>query len=35
MKKWVHKERNLLIETVGDDLRKMMPWMEAKKAPEF
>ena len=35
MKKWVHKERNLLIEKVGDDLRKMMPWMEAKKAPEF
>lgn len=35
MKRWVKQERALLVEEVGDDLRGLMPWMEAKKAPEF
>jgi ketol-acid reductoisomerase len=35
MKKWVKNERGQLIETVGRDLRSMMPWMESKEAPEY
>jgi ketol-acid reductoisomerase len=35
MKKWVKAERNQQIEQVGRDLRKMMPWMESKEAPEY
>jgi len=34
MKKWMEREKNHSIEKVGAELRKMMPWMEAKSAPE-
>lgn len=33
MKKWAEREERHLIETVGRQLRSMMPWMEAKEAP--
>lgn len=33
MKKWAEREERHLIETVGRQLRNMMPWMEAKEAP--
>ncbi|MDR1133077.1 MAG: ketol-acid reductoisomerase [Synergistaceae bacterium] len=35
MKKWVAAEREQLIETVGKELRGMMPWMVKKEAPEY
>ncbi|MDR1482817.1 MAG: ketol-acid reductoisomerase [Synergistaceae bacterium] len=35
MKKWVKTERHQLIETVGRDLRAMMPWLDKKEAPEY
>ena len=35
MKKWVAAEREQLIETVGKELRGMMPWMVAKESPEY
>ena len=34
MKKWAEKEQEHLIEKVGKELRNMMPWMDAKQAPE-
>jgi ketol-acid reductoisomerase len=34
MKKWAEREKNHLIEKVGKELRKMMPWLDAKEAPE-
>jgi ketol-acid reductoisomerase len=34
MKKWMEREKKHPIEKVGAELRKMMPWMEAKSAPE-
>ena len=35
MKRWVKNERSQLIEEVGKNLRGMMPWMDAKDAPEY
>jgi ketol-acid reductoisomerase len=35
MKKWVAAERDQLIESVGRDLRGMMPWLNKKEAPEY
>jgi ketol-acid reductoisomerase len=34
MRAWQQREKNHLIERVGFELRKMMPWLDAKKAPE-
>jgi len=34
MKKWAEGEKNHLIEKVGKEVRKMMPWLDAKEAPE-
>lgn len=34
MKKWLQSERNHPIEAVGKELRTMMPWMNAKSAPD-
>jgi ketol-acid reductoisomerase len=35
MKKWVSTERNQKIESVGKELRGMMPWLDKKEAPEY
>ncbi|MDO4988226.1 MAG: ketol-acid reductoisomerase [Synergistes sp.] len=35
MKKWVKASRAAQNEAVGKELRKMMPWMEQKEAPEY
>jgi len=34
MRAWQRREKDHLIEKVGSELRKMMPWLDAKKAPE-
>lgn len=34
MKAWMRKERTQLLSEVGRNLRAMMPWLDAKKAPE-
>ncbi|NLB83479.1 MAG: ketol-acid reductoisomerase, partial [Synergistaceae bacterium] len=34
MKKWLEQENEHSIEAVGRELRGMMPWMDAKSAPE-
>ena len=34
MRAWMRSEKNHPIEQVGKSLRTMMPWMEAKEAPE-
>ena len=35
MKKWAKAAQEAQCEEVGRELRKMMPWMEAKQAPKF
>ncbi|SIN66819.1 ketol-acid reductoisomerase [Acetomicrobium flavidum] len=34
MRAWQRREKDHLIEKVGSELRKMMPWLDAKNAPE-
>ncbi len=34
MKKWMQQEKSHPIEAVGKELRAMMPWMDAKSAPD-
>lgn len=34
MRAWQRREKDHLIEKVGSELRKMMPWLNAKNAPE-
>ncbi|MDR1651579.1 MAG: hypothetical protein LBR87_07310 [Synergistaceae bacterium] len=35
MRKWAASERDQLIESVGRELRGMMPWLAKKEAPEY
>ncbi|MDL2298016.1 ketol-acid reductoisomerase [Synergistaceae bacterium OttesenSCG-928-D05] len=35
MKKWAERAQSAEVETVGKELRKMMPWMESKEIPKF
>ena len=35
LKSWRRRESQQLLETVGKELRTMMPWMEAKEAPRI